>query len=152
MIALIAAILLQDAYAGIGTPVPPPPPGFYLTQYEVLAHRAMGPDFDQVAIGDWVYQATGADGSVVMLTRPARAQRQIWVRYEYAAGADREVMSERALVEVNCTDWKTRKVQVDLFSESNLTGRPTSITTPSEWTIAAPDTVAELQLEAVCPH
>lgn len=132
MIAIVAALILQDPYAQFGRLV------------------ALAPPFDHVDLGEWTYQATGSDNSFVILTRPARARGQIWVRYEYAADPGRTILSERDLVEINCAEWKTRKLQVDLFAESNLNGVPEGTNVPGSWSVAAPDTVAEITLEAAC--
>lgn len=143
---LISSVLLALATPAISqdkdewwqdAPIIPPPPGYQLVQ--------LSQPWDFVDIGDWEYQGHGDEW--LMFTRPARQSNQVWVRYEWLPELSR---SERSLVEVDCATWRTRKVQIDAFFQSNLQGAPEALPVPQPWSFAAPDTVADLTAEVVC--
>jgi hypothetical protein len=131
VIALVAALLLQDAYAGIGQVV-----------------RLEAP-WDHVEIGGWTFSADAADSSLIMLTRPAMQRGKLWVRFEYRDDAEGALRSSRILVELDCAQGRTRILQGAAYVQSNLRGRPTDIGA-GNWSYAAPDTLAEFQLEDGC--
>lgn len=130
MIALLAALLVQDPYADLGRVIALPAP------------------WEHIEVGDWTYIGVSADHNMVVFMQPARHRGKVWVRNEYLAPAN-GFRSQRYLAELDCESWKTRTLQNIRFSSNNLTGTALSAS-PSDWGDAAPGTFAENTLEFGC--
>jgi hypothetical protein len=130
MIALFAALLVQDPYADFSRVVT-------LTE-----------PWDHIDVREWTYSGLTADENMIFFMQPARQRGMVWVRYEYQVPLD-GYLSKRYLAELDCDAWKTRTFEVVAFSENNLIGT----TTPqynSTWGYAAPGTIADKTLEYGC--
>ncbi|WP_404822147.1 surface-adhesin E family protein [Brevundimonas pondensis] len=107
------------------------------------------PKYSDVLVGDWTYIGEDVDGESLVLAQPFRLRGRVWVRFEYAKSTA-GVRSSRSLVELDCSQWRFRWLQSAHFAGQNLTSSLRSNAQTSEWSYAAPNTMAEAFLNYGC--
>jgi hypothetical protein len=142
----------EDPYAGFSRVAPPPPPGFRpvseLSDAELLAALYRLPaGWEHAEPNGWLWK--GFNEETLLLTQSARQANHIWVRYEYKSQRE-GLRSTRALIEADCTGWRTRQAQFTSFSRANLQGLVDSNDWVLPWSAAAPGTFGETILKAAC--
>jgi hypothetical protein len=103
--------------------------------------------WEHVEPNGWLWKS--GNDETLLLTQAARQANHIWARYE-SKSASEGLRSSRALIEVDCSGWRTRQVQSASFSRANFQGLVESSDSVSSWSAAAPDTFGEAILKAAC--
>lgn len=101
--------------------------------------------------GEWTFIAVSSLGDSVSLARPGNQRGRVWIRTEFeTTTATRPYRSSRALVELDCAEWRTRTLQFSTFALNNLNGEAGPAGGPWSWEFAAPDTFADQYLIYGC--
>lgn len=93
--------------------------------------------------------------------QPTSGYRRIWVRHENAAPEDWGVFGDNgrplhvasliSLVEVDCAQARSRRLQVIYYSDASLMGQSTTrVTADGRWSYAAPGTFGEGEVQEAC--
>ena len=104
--------------------------------------------YEHIEVGDWTPVALGNNSLV--LTRPARPQSHVWVRWEDKTPDARGNLSSQSLEEFDCTGWRMRVVQVTAYRRNNFQGESASGSDVQPWSVPYPGTIDEAILEHLC--
>ena len=111
----------------------------------------LAPPWHELEIGQWAYLGASNSNQTVTFLRPGPRRGLVWARYEYRESLrGSAVRSSRALNDIDCGEWKTRRMQLVSFDGPNLTGAQVEQLGQGVWDYAAPDTVAEAILKYGC--
>lgn len=78
--------------------------------------------------------------------------KKVWKKTEFETPGNDGWRSFRSFYEIDCSDKKSRLLQLSAFDGPNLTGRVLETYTyrDSEWVYAAPETIMATSIEIVC--
>jgi hypothetical protein len=108
------------------------------------------PPLDYVEAIGWTAIGADPERAAAVLAQPARQTGRLWTRHEHRELQANGSRSSSELLEVDCSEWRFRVLQVTIFSEPNMRGSTTVLNYQGGWTFAAPGSIAETIMDFGC--